>query len=522
MGRGGNRVPRSWLNRAHNVFCPTTIDAGLRATKRVVTRTALADVLAEVRNAEIAFDQAATGMALLTFDAQYLRVNHALTEFLGRPERDLLQTTCRAVTHADDVDAWERAVERMIAGCEPTARIAQRFIRRDGTVAWGMLSLSLVRSDLGEPLCTYAQVVDITDQRAAHERLQLIASIVESSGDGILSNELDGTIVTWNEAAERLYGYTPAEILGHSVFDIVGPERAKEAHRLLERVGHGESVLNQLTSGQRKDASALHVAVTMSPIRDDRGEVVRSSSIVRDVTEQKRRTEEMDEAITRLSAMLRVARSAEARSGRLLSEATRHLRDRIAAIRSCAETLVIGSQLAQPVRDQLLVGVAREAARVSGLVDRLSQMNRLEHGEVLLSDRYDLSEICQNEVERSRSLVPTVDIVSIIDPGVIMEGDPLAARPSIENLLENARRHALRRIVVTLRTVDREVEVRVEDDGPGVPEAMVERAFEPFIALDGQGGAGLGLALARAFARAHSGGLNYEANAFVLRLPHSR
>lgn len=480
-------------------------------------RSALVDVLAEVRDAQIAFDQAAVGMALMALDGRYLRVNHALAEFLGRPERELLGTTWQAVIHPDDAEARSRAVEQLIAGVEPTVKLAQRFLGLHGALGWGLLSVSLVRSDRGEPLCLSAQIVDITEQRAAEERLRLMASIVESAGDGILSNTLDGTIVTWNSAAERIYGYTADEMVGRSIFTIAAPDRAEEARGLLQQVGHGEQVVNHTTAGLRKDHSAIHLSVTMSPVRDARGAVVLTSSIARDVTEQQRRAGEVDAAMSGLGSTLRAARQAEARSGRLLSEATRYLRDRVAAIHTCAETLLRESSTTG--LDDLLVGLAREASRVSGLVDGLSRINRLERGEALLRERCDLSEVCRSEVERAQSLVPRLDVVAQVEPRVWLEIDAGAMRRSLANLLENARRHAVRRIGVAMKTVDGGVQLRVADDGPGLPEAMVERAFEPFVALDGQGGSGMGLAVARAFIRAHGGDLTYESGAFVIRLP---
>ena len=88
----------------------------------------------------------------------------------------------------------------------------------------------------------------------------------------------------------------------------------------------------------------------------------------------------------------------------------------------------------------------------------------------------------------------------------------------LANVLDNARRHASRRIDLVVAAADHTVEIRVVDDGPGLPDPLVERAFERFVSLDGKGGSGLGLPIARGLARAHGGDLTYEGG-FVLRLP---
>ncbi len=94
-------------------------------------------------------------------------------------------------------------------------------------------------------------------------------------------------------------------------------------------------------------------------------------------------------------------------------------------------------------------------------------------------------------------------------------------REIISNLLDNARRHAATRIEVALVQTGESVKVRISDDGPGIPEGMREKAFERFVSLDGKGGSGLGLPIARSLARAHHGDLTYQDGAFVLSLPMS-
>ncbi len=102
---------------------------------------------------------------------------------------------------------------------------------------------------------------------------------------------------------------------------------------------------------------------------------------------------------------------------------------------------------------------------------------------------------------------------------VLVELDPQGFREIVGNLLDNARRHAVSRIEVSVDKGGDAVLVRVCDDGRGLPPGAESRAFEPFVSLDGQGGSGLGLAVSEILAQAHGGTLTYEGGAFVLRLP---
>jgi len=120
----------------------------------------------------------------------------------------------------------------------------------------------------------------------------LLAAIVESSDDAIFGKTLDGTILTWNPAAERMYGYTAAEAVGRSVAMLVPADRAHELEEILERVRRGSRVVHYETLRRRKDGTEVDVSVTVSPIRDTEGRIVGASSIARDVGDRKRREEE--------------------------------------------------------------------------------------------------------------------------------------------------------------------------------------------------------------------------------------
>jgi PAS domain S-box-containing protein len=348
------------------------------------------------------------------------------------------------------------------------------------------------------------------------EELARLASIVESSDDAILSKDLEGTILSWNRAAERMYGYTATEIVGRSVLTIVPADRHQEAAQLMASVRRGESVMNLETVRLRKDGSPIDVSVTVSPIRDGSDVVVRASSIARDITEQKRMSAELDRTLVALESALAEARVSEARSRRFLSDAAHHLRNPVAGIRACAETLLRGPD--PDGAERLLAEIVWETSRTSRLVDRLLRLARLEQGEPLMFAPRNIVELCQDEVERARSLAPHLAIVMTAEDPLVLPLDARAVREIMGNLLENACRHAVARIDVSVVKGPRGAIVQVADDGPGLPEGEGAHVFEPFVSIDGKGGAGLGLTVSRALARAHGGDLRWEGGTLVLNL----
>jgi diguanylate cyclase (GGDEF)-like protein/PAS domain S-box-containing protein len=134
---------------------------------------------------------------------------------------------------------------------------------------------------------------DISDRRQAEEARLQLSAIVESSDDAIVGNSLDGTILTWNNGAERIYGYTAEEAVGRSIAMLAPPERAREVMVMLGKIGLGERVEHYETCRVRKDGSPIQVSLTVSPVKDATGRTVGASAIARDITERKKAEEEV-------------------------------------------------------------------------------------------------------------------------------------------------------------------------------------------------------------------------------------
>jgi PAS domain S-box-containing protein len=134
----------------------------------------------------------------------------------------------------------------------------------------------------------------------------LLASIVASSDDAIISKTLDGLVTSWNRAAERIFGYTAAEMIGQPITRLFPPDRLWEASDLITRLQRGETVKPFETVRRRKDGAHIEVSVTISPIRDTTGRIVGASKIARDITERKRKETRIEELATSLDRIYRL------------------------------------------------------------------------------------------------------------------------------------------------------------------------------------------------------------------------
>jgi PAS domain S-box-containing protein len=211
--------------------------------------------------------------------------------------------------------------------------------RADGTRSHVLAYADLMRDGAGAPTGAVTTLVDVGAHREAEFEIQRLASIVESSDDGIVSKDLEGIIQSWNRGAEQLFGYSADEIIGRSILTIIPAERHGEEDDIMARIRRGEHVQPYETKRRRKDGSSLDISLTVSPITDGRGRVVGASKIARDITDRKRAEMQQDllmrEMSHRLKNVFAVATSVvslSARSARTPAEMSTAVRTRLQAL----------------------------------------------------------------------------------------------------------------------------------------------------------------------------------------------
>jgi PAS domain S-box-containing protein len=345
-----------------------------------------------------------------------------------------------------------------------------------------------------------------------------LGAIIQSSDDAIISKDLNGTILSWNRGAERIFGYTAEEAVGQPIYIIIPKDRYDEEKEVLARMRRGEGVDHYETVRQRKDGSLIDISLTVSPIRDSTGKVVGASKIARDITERKRLAEAEHAKLVR-------ERTFQAEANRIkdqfLATLSHELRTPLNAIIGWAE-LLLGGNLNEQETTLGLRTIDRNARVQIRLVDDLLDVGRIISGKMRLQPgTVDLVEIAKTamDIVRPAAAAKKIKLTGEFQrPELFLQGDPDRLQQVAWNLLSNAIKFTPARGQVTVK-VETDDEgngcLIVTDSGAGIGERFLPHVFDRFRQQDGtltraHGGLGLGLAIVRQIVELHGGTVSVE------------
>jgi PAS domain S-box-containing protein len=362
---------------------------------------------------------------------------------------------------------------------------------------------------------------DVTEHKNAEHARAWLAAIVDSSDDAIASKTLEGIVTSWNRGAVRLFGYEPEEIIGQSIMTIVPPELHAQEAETLARLRRGERIDHFETVRLAKDGHRVDISLTVSPIRDEEGEVIGASKTARDITERKRAEW--------------LLREADRRKDEFLATLAHELRNPLAPIRNAAELLKRADSLNPQLRAVSTI-LERQVRQMTHLVDDLLDVSRITAGQVRLQrEPIELSALLTAVIESYQSVFEAARhevTVSAPTSPIYVSGDRIRLTQVFSNILHNAAKYTppAGRIRIELHQQDDDVIVSIRDSGIGIPREMLSYVFELFAQLNRSyertnGGLGLGLTLAKRLVELHDGSI--EANSegtnqgseFVVCLP---
>ena len=293
---------------------------------------------------------------------------------LAAPEaenRPFIPLVVPAERQAETREAFAEALRGGHAAGESIRR------RRDGAIIPVEVLITCIRDERGDVAFVAVSERDISIRTRAHDALRRLSSIVQYSDDAIISETLDGTILSWNAGATRLYGYDAGEVIGKTITLLAPEERGHEPFELLQRIRRGERVEHYNTVRRRKDGSCLEVSATISPIRDATGAVTGASLIARDITEEMRLRRQLDEISRQRAEDLRrfvssVQKAQEEERARISRELHDDIGQRMTGLKLRLEVLEDEVPSISPASAASLAGVTREIESMIADVKRIS------------------------------------------------------------------------------------------------------------------------------------------------------
>ncbi len=374
-----------------------------------------------------------------------------------------------------------------------------------------------------------------TEDSLQNERT-LMAAIVESSEDAIIGKTLDGIVTSWNRAAERIFGYPAAEMMGQSALVLAPPELHDEKENVFATIRHGESIEHFETERIRKDGSRIDVAFTVSPIRDKENRIIGASMIARDITERKQaeteirklnadleqrvlaRTADLNTANQALTRAKFQAEAASIAKSAFLANMSHEIRTPMNGIIGMAN--ILRREGVSPQQAQRLDTIDASALHLMEVINNVLDISKIEAGKFTLEEApVVVSSLLANVSSILSERAKAKGIHLLIETGHLphnLVGDPTRLQQALLNYATNAVKFS-EKGTVTLRAIKQEetaesvmVRFEVQDTGIGVtPEAM-SRIFSAFEQADNSmtrkyGGTGLGLAITRRLAELMGG-----------------
>jgi PAS domain S-box-containing protein len=369
--------------------------------------------------------------------------------------------------------------------------------------------------------------------RVQNERLAESAAIVESTDDAITASTLDGTIVSWNRAAERLYGYSADEMIGQRIHKIVEPDSHARVDDDFAALAKGASIEPQEATGVRKDGTIVPVSLTVSTVRDADGVVRGVSTIARDISDRRAAEAERDALLDELAGQNERLRALDQMKDDFVASVSHELRTPLTSIRGYLELVREDGRLDEE-QDRMLGIVDRNADRLLGLVADLLFMAEVDAGKLKI-ERHPvrIADVAAESVEAAgpRARAAEIELSLDADHDLVVSGDQRRLAQVFDNLISNAIKFtpAGGRVDVRVVRVDQDVRAEVSDTGVGIPEDDRAHLFERFFRTSGATlaavqGTGLGLAIVGAITESHGGTVSVESgvgggSTFVIQLP---
>jgi PAS domain S-box-containing protein len=427
-------------------------------------------------------ENAVIGMHWVAADGTVLWANRAEMDLLGYTREEYIGHHISEF-HADKA-AIEDILQRLgqyevLHGYEASLRC------KDGSIRYVRIDSNVFVQD-GVFIHTRCFTLDITDKRKAEEGCLRLAAIVESSEDGIASKDLNGIVTSWNAGAERIFGYKAHEMVGRSIMLIIPEEFHGDEEHILSKVRAGERIEHFETVRMTKAGKHIHVSLTVSPVKDERGKVIGVAKIVRDITRQK----EIDAALRTTERLASV--------GRLAATVAHEINNPLEAVVNFIYLAKQNPDVPETVRHYLTCA-DKELGRVAHIAQQTLGFYRDTSSPVWLT-LWDVIEDVLAIYDR-KFTYKRLELKKKVPPDLKIHTLQGELKQVLSNLIGNAIDASTDNSKIYIRACAAKhhmsarpgIRITVADEGSGISSESKEKLFTPFFTTKKEVGTGLGL-----------------------------
>jgi len=469
------------------------------------------------------FENSAVGIVLQSGDrsGRFLAANAAYQRMLGYSPEELRTRTFMDITHEEDREANRRLADELLEGKRQSFELTKRNRRKDGTLMWVSIHVSLIPGTGRNDRLFLSIVDDITERKRAEEALgrseRQFRALFEEAAVGIALVDLAGRPFESNRKLEQILGYGPHELRGMPFTAFTDPEDAKADWGLFSDLLSGKHDHYHLEKRyRRKDGALVWGDLTVYIVRDDRGQPMFSIGMVQDITDRKRAEEALLEARAELAHVARVTTL-----GELAASIAHEINQPLAAIVADAEASLHWLAADPPDIDSVreaLAGVATDGHRASEVIQRIRALCRRTDPQ---RERLNINDIIREVVLLARHEVLghrvslRTDLASAL-PTVL--GDRVQLQQVMINLVINGMEAMAlvtdrpRELLIRSQHEADQVLLAVQDSGTGIDPDNADRMFGAFYTTK-PSGMGIGLSISRSIIEAHGGRLWASSNA---------
>lgn len=323
-----------------------------------------------------------------------------------------------------------------------------------------------------------------------NERNAILAAIVANSDDTIISKTLDGIIMSWNPAAEEMFGYLEAEAIGRHISLIIPPDRLEEETFIISQIKAGQKVAHFETVRLTKSGALIPISVTVSPVVAEDGKIIGASKIARNISEQILLQQEK-------ARLFEQVKTLSERQNEFIGLASHELKTPLTSLNGYLHILAktSGDQKSKHIINR----AAQQVKKITALIDDLLDITKIQSGKLMLTtEAHNIKRIIEDSIELMVHVHPEHEFKFHTDSDALsIMLDAQRIEQVLVNLLTNAVRYSpLSKLVeIFLEVKDNQATISVRDQGPGIPEDKFELIFSRFYRMQESGTQGLGLGL---------------------------